>query len=101
VLEILPGGFPVQGGDGGDVVDGPGGKFRQDVVEVFAQVDLEAFAGLHDREDGRDFRTGFWASDMQPVLATNCERAHGILYAEMVIMPRLVRRSWISKRAPG
>jgi hypothetical protein len=84
VLEILPGGFPVQRGEGGDVVNRPGGKLRQDVVEVFAQVDLEAFTGLHDREDGRNFRTGFWASDMQPVLATNCQAAHGIL-AEVLI----------------
>ena len=55
MLENLAGGFPVQRGEGGDVVDGPGGELRQDVVEVFTQIDLEAFAGLHDREDGRDF----------------------------------------------
>jgi hypothetical protein len=47
------GGFPVQRGERGDLVKRPGRKLRQDVVEVFAQVDLEAFAGLHDREDGR------------------------------------------------
>ena len=64
MLEILPGGFPVQRGEGGDVVNRPGGELRQDVVEVFAQVDLKAFAGLHDREDGRDFGSGFLASDM-------------------------------------
>ena len=69
MMESLPGGFPVQRGEGGDVVDGPGGELRQNVVEVFAQIDLEAFAGLHDREDGRDFWTGFLASDMQPVFA--------------------------------
>jgi hypothetical protein len=63
-VESLPGGFPVQRGEGGDVVDGPGGELRQDVVEVFAQVDLEAFAGLHYGEDGRNFGTGFLASDM-------------------------------------
>ena len=79
MLEILPGGCPVQRGEGGDVVNRPGGKLRQDVVEVFAQVDLEALAGLHDRGDGRDFWTGFWASDMQPVLATNFQTTHGIL----------------------
>ena len=83
-MKGLAGGFPVQRGEGGDVVNRPGRKLRQDVVEVFAQVDLEAFASLHDREDGRDFWTGFWASDVQPVLATNCERAHGIL-AEVLI----------------
>ena len=58
-LRSYPGGFPVQRGEGGDVVNRPGGELRQDVVEVFAQVDLEAFAGLHDREDGRNFSTGF------------------------------------------
>ena len=63
-VESLPGGFPVQRGEGGDVVDGPGGELRQNVVEVFAQIDLEAFAGLHNGEDGRDFGTGFLASDM-------------------------------------
>jgi hypothetical protein len=48
-VEGLPGGFPVQRGEDGDVVDGPAGELRrQDVVEVFAQVDLEGFAGLHD-----------------------------------------------------
>ena len=69
MIEGLPGGFPVQRREDGDVVDGPGGQLRQDVVEVFAQIDLEALAGLHDREDGSDFGTGFLASDMQPVFA--------------------------------
>ena len=54
-MESLTGGFPVQRREGGNVVNRPGGKLRQDVAEVFAQVDLEAFAGLHDREDGRYF----------------------------------------------
>jgi hypothetical protein len=36
IVESLPGGFPVQRGEGGDVVDGPEGELRQGVVEVFA-----------------------------------------------------------------
>ena len=80
----LPGRFPVQRGEGGDVVDGPGGELRQDVVEVFTQIDLEAFAGLHDGEDGRDFGTGFLTADVQPVFATEREGTHGIL-AEVLI----------------
>jgi hypothetical protein len=63
---------------------GQEGSLGQDVVEVFAQIDLEAFAGLHDREDGRDFRTGFFASDMQPVSTAEREGTHGIL-AEILI----------------
>jgi hypothetical protein len=79
--DLLP---PRLGQEGGNVVDRPGGKLRQDVAEVFAQVDLEAFAGLHEREDGCDFWTSFLASDMQPVLATNGQATHGIL-AEVLI----------------
>src|SRR6266850_4415309 len=82
--ESLAGRFPVQRGEGGDVVDGPGGELRQDVVEVFTQIDLEAFAGLHDGEDGRDFGTGFLTADVQPVFATEREGTHGIL-AEILI----------------
>ena len=69
MLESLAGGFPVQRREGSDVVDRPGGQLRQDLVEVFAQIDLEAFAGLHDGEDGGDFGAGFLAADMQPVFA--------------------------------
>jgi hypothetical protein len=66
MLESLPGGFPVQRREGGDVVDWPGWELRQDVVEVFAQIDLKAFAGLHDGEDGRDFGAGFLTADVKP-----------------------------------
>ena len=83
-MEDLPGGFPIQWGESGDVVDWPRREFGQDVVEVFAQIDLEPFAGLHDGEDGRDFWTGFLASDMQPVFATKCQGTHGI-FAEVLI----------------
>ena len=48
MMESLPGGFPIQRGEGGDVVDGPGGELGQNVVEVFTQIDLEALAGLHN-----------------------------------------------------
>jgi hypothetical protein len=61
----LPAGFPVQRGEDGHVVDGPAGELRrQDIIEVFTQVDLEAFAGLYDREDGRDFWVSFLTADM-------------------------------------
>ena len=82
--ESLAGRFPVQWGKGGDVVDGPGGELRQDVVEVFAQIDLEALAGLHDGEDGRDFGTGFLTADVQPVFATERQGTHRIL-AEVLV----------------
>ena len=83
-MESLPGGFPVQRGEGGDVVDGPGGELRQNVVEVFAQIDLEAFAGLHNGEDGRDFGTGCFAADVQPVFATESQGTHRVL-AEVLV----------------
>jgi hypothetical protein len=66
MIEGLPGGFPAQRSQDGDLVDGPGG---QHVIEIIAQIDLKALAGLHDREDGSDFGTGLLAPDVQPVFA--------------------------------
>ena len=83
-MESLPGGFPVQRGEGGDVVDGPGGELGQNVVEVFTQIDLEAFAGLHNGEDGRDFGTGCFAADVRPVFATESQGTHCVL-AEVLV----------------
>jgi len=51
MIEGLPGGFPAQRSQHGDLVDGPGGQLGQHVIEVIAQIDLKALAGLHDRED--------------------------------------------------
>jgi len=99
ISEGLSGGFPVQRGEVGDVVDWPGRELRQDVVEVFAQINLEAFAGLHDGEDGCDFGTGSFAADVQPVFATERQGTHRVLYAEMVIMPRSLRRSCIFQQS--
>ena len=69
MIEGLPGGFPAQRSQHGDLVDGPGGQLGQHVIEVIAQIDLKALAGLHDREDGSDFGTGLLAPDVQPVFA--------------------------------
>ena len=76
MIEGLPGGFPVQRREHGDVVDGPGGQLGQHVIEIIAQIDRQALAGLHNRKDRSDFGTGFLAPDMQPILATDCEPTH-------------------------
>ena len=69
MIEGLPGGFPAQGSQHSNLVDGPGGQLWQHVIEVITQINLKALAGLHDRKDGSDFGTGFLAPDVQPVLA--------------------------------
>ena len=84
MIEGLPGGFPVQRREHGDVVDGPGGQLGQHVIEIIAQIDLQALAGLHDRKDRSDFGAGFLAPDMQPIPATDGERTQSIL-AEFLI----------------
>ena len=94
MIEGLPGGFPVQRRQHGDVIDGPGEQLGQRVNEVIAQIDLQALAGFQCRKD----RARFWGpASSLPIcnqfLRPNGERAQSILYAEMVIMPRSVRRS--------
>ena len=84
MIEGLPGGFPVERREHGDVVDGPGGQLGQHVIEIIAQIDLQALAGLHDRKDRSDFGAGFLAPDMRPIPATDGERTQSIL-AEVLI----------------
>jgi len=48
---------------------GPVWELWEDVVEIAAQIDLEAFASREDGEDSGDLGTGFFAADMDPVFA--------------------------------
>jgi hypothetical protein len=45
------------------------GKPGQDVGEVIARWDFEPAAAFDNGEDGGDLRPGFFAAQMQPVLA--------------------------------
>jgi hypothetical protein len=46
MIEGLPGGFPAQGSQHSNLVDGPGGQLWQHVIEVITQINLKALAGL-------------------------------------------------------
>ena len=72
MIEGLPGGFPVQRREHGDVVDGPGGQLGQHVIEIIAQIDLQALAGLHDRKNRSDFGAGKITSNM-PIIAPRAQ----------------------------
>lgn len=52
MVQSLRRGFPVQRGEGSDVVDSPGGKLSHDVVEVFAQIRLSSPSGEQINKSG-------------------------------------------------
>jgi hypothetical protein len=58
--------FPSRGRQFGDPGDGPIAQLGQDVVEVLAPVNVQTTAGLHDRGDGGDFRSGL-RTVVQPI----------------------------------
>ena len=76
--------FPVQRGEFRDTLAGPVGDFRQHVEEILAHVDAVALAGFENRCDGGDLDSGFRASDVQPVFATEGQRTHPV-FAPVVI----------------
>lgn len=49
--------------------DGAVSQAGQDVTKVGSRIDLQASAGLENRDDGRDHRPGLFAPDMHPVFA--------------------------------
>src|SRR5258708_5553857 len=61
---------PSAGCQFGDAADRQIGETRQDRAEIIADGDLQATAGFDDGEDGCDARTGFSASEVDPVFAT-------------------------------
>ena len=60
---------PSAGCQFGDAADRQIGETRQDRAEIIADGDLQAAAGFDDGEDGCDARTGFLASEVDPVFA--------------------------------
>jgi len=66
---FLLGRFPSGGRQFGDSGDGPIAQLGQDVIEVLAQINVQATAGLHDRGDGGDFRSGLLTANVQPIFA--------------------------------
>ena len=50
--------FPGRGCQFGDPGYGPIAQLGQDVIKVLAQINVQATAGLDDRGDGGDFRSG-------------------------------------------
>jgi len=81
--------FPGRGGQFGDPVDGPIAQLGQDVIEVLAQIDVHATAGLHDRGDGGDFRSGLLTAQVQPVFASQHQRAQRAFAPVVVINCRM------------
>ena len=62
--KAYPEDFQFSGERAATLLIGQEGSLGRTSLRYFAQVDLEAFAGLHYGEDGRNFGTGFLASDM-------------------------------------
>jgi len=69
---------PKRRGDSCDALNGCVCEATQDVSEVVADRDLEPSTAFHNREDGGYARPSLFASDVDPVGAANCDRAHGI-----------------------
>ena len=67
--DFFVGGLPGGGGEFGDAIDRPVAEFGQDVIKIGPQVDVQTTAGFDDGGDGRDFGTGLFAAQMQPVFA--------------------------------
>ena len=67
--------FPDRGRQFGDPGDGPIAQLGQDVIKVLAQINVQATAGLHDRGDGGDFRSGLLTANVQPVFTSQHQRA--------------------------
>jgi len=82
---FLLGRFPSRGRQFGDPGDGPIAQLGQDVMEVLAQINVQATAGLHDRGDGGDFRSGLLTANVQPVFTSQHQRAKR---AFAPVMPR-------------
>ena len=82
--------FPSRGCQFGDSGDGPIAQFGQDGIEVLAQVNVQATAGLHDRGDGGDFRSGLLTANVQPVFASQHQRAQRT-FAPVMPRPGLCR----------
>ena len=59
--------FPSRGCQFGDLGDGPIAQLGQDVIEVLAQINVQATAGFDDRGNGGDFRSGLLTANVQPV----------------------------------
>jgi len=59
--------LPSRGRQFRHAVDRPLAEFGEDVVEVLAQIDLQAAAGFHDGSNGGDFRSGLLAANMEPI----------------------------------
>jgi hypothetical protein len=60
-------------------LDGAIGQSGQDGGRIIQDRDIEQATALDDREDGRDLRTSFFASKVQPVAGIKSDGTHGIL----------------------
>ena len=67
-------GLPRGGRQFGHAVDGPLAQSGEHVVEMLAQMNVQASAGLDDRGDGRHLGAGLFAADMQPVFPAQHNR---------------------------
>jgi hypothetical protein len=91
MLELLGlRGFPRGGRQLAHAADGPVAELGKDVQEVFAEIDIQAPAGFHDGSDGGDLRSGFRAANVQPVLASECQRSNRA-FAPVMPPPDLCR----------
>ena len=75
--DFLPGGLPRRGCQFTHPSAGPFAELGQNVVEIFAQIDVQSSTGFHDRGDCRHFRSRLFAPNVQPVLATQCQGPDG------------------------
>ena len=67
--------FPGRGRQFGDPVAGPNAQLGQDAIEVVAQINVQAAAGFDNRGDGGEFRSDLLTTNMQPVFASQHQRA--------------------------
>ena len=59
-------------------LDGAIGHAGEHVGQILADGDREPAAALDDREDGGDFGASLLAPQVQPILASDGDRTHGI-----------------------
>src|SRR5258705_11973376 len=68
----------------------PFAELRQYVEEVFSEIDVQAPTGFHDGRYRGDLRPGLWAADVQPVLASQCQRTNGSFAPIIIDLQRSV-----------
>ena len=82
--------FPSGGRQFGHAVDRPCAELGEDVIEVGAQIDLQAAAGFDDGSNGGDLGSGLLAANVQPIFPAKYQRPNAA-FANVMPRPILCR----------